>query len=177
MPAEAIGTGALSSLEYQLLLKDLENQDRTTDAIIAGGRRSVLHAEIARQSLAVDRHMRLVDVPAAGATVVFTGQVRDHDGGRDVVALEYSAHPRAATVLERLALAAAAADGVQGIAVSHRVGRLVVGDVALCCAVAADHRRQAFDACLDLVEEVKRSLPVWKHQIFADGTDEWVGSA
>ena len=69
------------------------------------------------------------------------------------------------------------ARGVRAIAVSHRVGRLAIGEVALACAVAADHRREAFETCAELVEEVKRLLPVWKHQAFADGTDEWVGSA
>jgi molybdopterin synthase catalytic subunit len=155
----------------------LKNPDPTAGATALSDRQSVLYAEIARQSVDVHRHMRLVDVPTAGATVVFTGQVRDHDAGREVVALEYSAHPGAATVLERLAHAAAVAHPIRGIAVSHRVGRLAIGEVALCCAVAADHRRQAFDVCLELVEEIKRSLPVWKHQVFADGTDEWVGSA
>jgi molybdopterin synthase catalytic subunit len=69
------------------------------------------------------------------------------------------------------------ARGVRAIAVSHRVGRLEIGDVALACAVAADHRREAFETCAELVEEVKRLLPVWKHQVFTDGSDEWVGSA
>ena len=69
---------------------------------------------------------------------------------------------------------AARAPGVRAIAVSHRVGRLRIGDVALACAVAADHRREAFATCAELVDEVKRQLPVWKHQGFADGTDEWV---
>ena len=72
---------------------------------------------------------------------------------------------------------AARAPGVRAIAISHRVGRLGIGDVALACAVAADHRREAFATCAELVDEVKRQLPVWKHQRFADGTDEWVGSA
>jgi molybdopterin synthase catalytic subunit len=65
---------------------------------------------------------------------------------------------------------------VRAIAVSHRVGRLAIGDVALACAVSADHRQEAFATCSELVEEVKRLLPVWKHQAFTDGTDEWVNS-
>ena len=64
-----------------------------------------------------------------------------------------------------------------GVAISHRIGRLAVGDVALCCVVAAEHRKQAFGTCDELVEEVKRSLPIWKRQVFADGDEEWVGSA
>jgi molybdopterin synthase catalytic subunit len=71
---------------------------------------------------------------------------------------------------------AARATGVRAVAVSHRTGRLGIGDVALACAVAADPRREAVETCAELVEEVKRLLPVWKHQAFTDGTDEWVNS-
>ena len=92
--------------------------------------------------------------------------------------LEYSAHPTAGKVVAEVAAdVAARATGVRAIAVSHRIGPLAIGDVALACAVAADHRREAFATCAELVDEVKRLLPVWKHQVFADGTDEWVDSA
>jgi molybdopterin synthase catalytic subunit len=138
----------------------------------------VLRAAVGEEPLDVAEHAALVDHAAAGAVVTFAGVVRDHDGGRAVRGLEYSAHPTAATVVARIAAdVAARAVGVRAVAVSHRVGRLGIGDVALACAVAADHRREAFEACAELVEEVKRLLPVWKHQAFADGTDEWVNSA
>ncbi|MBT0566391.1 molybdenum cofactor biosynthesis protein MoaE [Williamsia sp. CHRR-6] len=114
----------------------------------------------------------------AGAIVSFVGAVRNHDGGRGVSALHYSAHPTAADVVATVAAeVAAGAEGVRAVAVSHRVGDLVIGDAALVVAVAADHRRAAFDTCAHLVDAIKEALPVWKHQIFADGTDEWVGSA
>lgn len=116
---------------------------------------------------------------SAGAMVGFVGAVRDHDGGRDGVRLlAYSAHPSAERVLRDVVDEIRAdADGARAVAVSHRVGELHVGDVAFVVAVAADHRRQAFELCARLVDEVKAALPVWKHQFFADGTDEWVGSA
>jgi molybdopterin synthase catalytic subunit len=69
---------------------------------------------------------------------------------------------------------AARAEGVRAVAVSHRIGPLAIGDVALACAVAADHRGEAFTVCGWLVDEVKRRLPIWKRQVFADGSDEWV---
>ena len=72
---------------------------------------------------------------------------------------------------------AARATGVRAIAVSHRIGPLTIGDVALACAVAADHRQAAFVTCAELVDEIKQRLPVWKHQAFTDGSDEWVNSA
>lgn len=138
----------------------------------------VLRAAVGEEPLDVAEHAALVDHAAAGAVVTFAGVVRDHDGGKAVRGLEYSAHPTAAAVVARIAAdVAARATGVRAVAVSHRVGRLGIGDVALACAVAADHRREAFETCAELVEEVKRLLPVWKHQAFADGTDEWVNSA
>ena len=137
----------------------------------------VRRAAVGVEPLDVDEHAALVDDPAAGAVVTFAGVVRDHDGGRSVHGLEYSAHPTAAAVVARVAdEVAARATGVRAIAVSHRIGALTVGDVALACAVAADHRQAAFATCADLVDEVKRALPVWKHQVFTDGGDEWVNS-
>ena len=111
----------------------------------------VLRAELSEATLDVSEHEALVNRRAAGAVVSFAGVVRDHDGGRSVTRLEYSAHPSAAAVLAEVA-----------------------AEVA---AVSADHRAAAFRTCALLVDTVKERLPVWKHQFFADGTEEWVGSA
>jgi molybdopterin synthase catalytic subunit len=139
---------------------------------------AVLRAAVGEERLDVAEHAALVERAAAGAVVTFAGVVRDHDGGRSVRGLEYSAHPSAARIVAEVAAdVAARAKGVRAIAVSHRVGKLAIGDVALACAVAADHRREAFETCSELVEEIKKSLPVWKHQSFTDGDDEWVNSA
>ena len=139
---------------------------------------AVLRATVGEAPLDVAEHAALVEQAAAGAVVTFAGVVRDHDHGRAVQGLEYSAHPTAGKVVAEVTAAVAArARGVRAIAVSHRIGRLGIGDVALACAVAADHRQEAFATCAELVDEVKRLLPVWKHQVFTDGTDEWVGSA
>ena len=127
--------------------------------------------------LVLDEHVAAVDDPAAGATVSFAGVVRDHDAGRFVSALEYHEHPTAAAVVAQVASEIADRTGILAVAVSHRTGYLRIGDVALAAAVSAAHRREAFAACMDLVDEVKRRLPVWKRQEFADGSDEWVGSA
>ena len=117
-----------------------------------------------------------VGTSSDGAVVVFLGIVRDHDGGRRVHALEYSAHPDAAVFLEACCQRVAASAGVR-VAAVHRVGHLAVGDVALLAAVASGHRREAFEACERLVDEIKASVPVWKRQRFDDGTSEWVGLA
>jgi molybdopterin synthase catalytic subunit len=123
-------------------------------------------------------HEALVGHRAAGAVVGFAGVIRDHDGGRHVTRLEYSAHPTAEqTLIEVADEIALGCPGVRAIAVSHRIGTLQIGDVALAAAVAADHRRAAFETCALLVDTVKARLPVWKHQFFGDGSEEWVGSA
>lgn len=135
----------------------------------------VLRATVTEEPLDVAEHAALVDDAAAGAVVTFAGVVRDHDHGRGVTALDYEGHPTAAAVVEKVAADVAASfPGVRALAVTHRVGPLGIGDVALACAVAGEHRREAFDACSELVDAVKRELPVWKRQEFTDGTEEWV---
>lgn len=138
----------------------------------------VLRAALTEQPIVLAEHEELVGHRAAGAVVGFVGVVRDHDHGHDVLRLEYSAHPTAEQVLaDVVAEIAESCSGVRAIAASHRVGTLQIGDAALVAAVAADHRHVAFETCGRLVDTIKARLPVWKHQYFGDGTDEWVGSA
>ncbi|MGW3997059.1 molybdenum cofactor biosynthesis protein MoaE [Amycolatopsis sp. NPDC004772] len=137
----------------------------------------VARALVTEETLSVEEHARLVEDDAAGAVVTFAGVVRDHDGGKGVRDLTYEGHPSASQVIaDVVADLSARWTGVRAVAVSHRLGALTIGDVALACAVAAEHRGQAFSACSELVDEVKARLPVWKHQHFTDGTDEWVNS-
>ncbi|WP_279306112.1 molybdenum cofactor biosynthesis protein MoaE [Micromonospora globispora] len=110
----------------------------------------------------------------AGAAVSFQGVVRDHDHGRQVVSLEYEGHPTAEAVLREVAAEVAADPDVYAVAVSHRIGPLEIGDAALVAAVSTAHRAAAFAACARLVDEVKARLPIWKRQVFTDGTEEWV---
>ena len=131
-------------------------------------------ALVTPQPLDVTAHERAVADPAAGAVVSFAGVVRNHDGGRSVVELEYEEHPSAQRILEEVAAMIAADPAVHAVAVSHRVGRLEIGDVALAAAVSSAHRAAAFTACARLVDEVKARLPIWKRQVFADGEEEWV---
>lgn len=138
----------------------------------------VLRAALTEQPLSLGEHESLVSHQSAGAIVGFVGMIRDHDGGRDVSRLEYSAHPSAAQVFaDVVAEVAKESGGVRAVAASHRIGVLQIGEAALVAAVAADHRQAAFATCAQLVDSIKARLPVWKHQFFADGTDEWVGSA
>lgn len=118
----------------------------------------------------------LVRDPSAGATVTFTGIVRQADEDRQVVSLEYEAHPDAAAVLGRLAAELLDAHPeVVAVAAAHRTGALDVGEVAFVACVSSAHRREGFEACAALVDAVKEALPMWKRQIFTDG-DEWVNA-
>jgi molybdopterin synthase catalytic subunit len=135
----------------------------------------VVRAALTDQPISLAEHQDLVSHAAAGAVVGFVGMIRDHDHGRAVVELEYSAHPSAADVLaEVVAEIAAQSPATRAVAASHRIGVLGIGESALVAAVSAEHRQAAFAACARLVDTIKERLPVWKRQVFADGTDEWV---
>ena len=127
--------------------------------------------------LSVDEVLAAVADPAAGGLALFAGAVRDVDHDRDVTALSYSAHPSAEAELRRVAEVIAEKFPVLGIAAVHRVGDLEIGDLAVVVAVSCPHRAEAFDACRALIDELKASVPIWKHQRFTDGDSEWVGSA
>ena len=126
--------------------------------------------------LSVDEVRAAVADPAAGGIALFAGAVRDTHHERGVTGLSYSAHPSAAGELRRVAEVIAEKYPVIGIAAVHRVGDLAIGDLAVVLAVSCPHRAEAFDACRDLIDILKASVPIWKHQRFDDGTAEWVGS-
>jgi len=138
---------------------------------------SVIRLIAVRESeLSVDEVRAAVADPAAGGIALFAGAVRDSDHDRGVSGLSYSAHPSAADELRRVAEVIAEKYPVIGIAAVHRVGELAIGDLAVVLAVSCPHRAEAFDACRDLIDILKASVPIWKHQRFDDGTAEWVGT-
>jgi molybdopterin synthase catalytic subunit len=138
---------------------------------------SVIRLIAVRESeLSLDEVRAAVADPAAGGIVLFAGAVRDHDHYKDVTGLSYSAHPTAEAELRRVAEVIVEKFPVIGVAAVHRVGDLAIGDLAVVVAVSCAHRGDAFDACRELIDELKASVPIWKHQRFGDGTSEWVGS-
>lgn len=136
----------------------------------------VARARISTEPLDLDAHLRAVDDAASGAVTTFLGRVRDNDpdAATAVVALEYSAHPDAEQALRGIAERAIGDTGAI-VAVSHRIGRLAVGDAAVVIAVASGHRDEAFVVCREVIEAIKRELPVWKRQVESDGTTAWKG--
>ncbi|HET6268475.1 MAG TPA: molybdenum cofactor biosynthesis protein MoaE [Arthrobacter sp.] len=149
----------------------------------------VVHAVLSAEPISVEQAIAAVESETAGAVVSFSGVVRNHDGGKPVERLSYSAHPTAHQVLADV-VAALAAEHSPGagagpgggagqpvrIWAAHRIGLLEIGDPALVCAVSAAHRGQAFEVCADLVDRIKAEVPIWKEQFFSDGTVEWVGA-
>lgn len=133
--------------------------------------------EVGEEPLDAQAIERLVSDDRAGAVVVFSGNVRDHDHGRSVATLTYEGHPSAQAVLADVAQEIADRFDLVALAVAHRVGPIAMGEAALVAAVATAHRGEAFAACQALVDLTKEKLPVWKHQVFTDGTDEWVNCA
>jgi molybdopterin synthase catalytic subunit len=119
----------------------------------------------------------LVQGNKSGAVVSFSGDVRNHDGGKDVSTLTYEIHPSAQDVLKLVVSEVAARFAINDVAVAHRYGDIAIGECAFAVAVSADHREAAFEACGALVNEVKEKLPIWKHQVFTDGSDQWVNFA
>lgn len=113
---------------------------------------------------------------ASGGLTLFVGTVRDHDGGKGVTGLDYSAHPTALARLRDVCHEVAREYDVRALAAVHRIGTLAIGDAAVVVATASAHRGEAFDASRALIDRLKQTVPIWKHQVFADGTDEWVGT-
>ena len=137
----------------------------------------IVHTAVTESVITVSALADLVTGPETGAVVSFSGDVRDNDHGRQVSSLTYEAHPQAGKVLNDVVAQIASQYEVERVAVSHRYGPIAIGECAFAVAVSARHRKAAFDCCAALVDEVKAQLPVWKHQVFTDGTDEWVNCA
>lgn len=140
----------------------------------------VVIADVVDTPLDLGAHLEAVADARQGATATFVGTVRDHDPEVEgtVTHLDYSAHPSARDVIRQIAERVSAEhdpDGVARVAVTHRIGRLAVGDDAIVAAVSSPHRALAFTLCAEVVEEVKRALPVWKLQHNTEGDEIWSG--
>ena len=119
-----------------------------------------------------------LDDRRSGALATFEGWVRDHNEGKQVIALEYQAYAELAAKEGELILAEAVARfDVHAARCVHRTGALVIGDTAVWVGVTASHRADAFDACQYIIDEIKRRVPIWKREQYADGSVEWVNCA
>ena len=111
----------------------------------------------------------------AGAVCVFLGTVREMTAGRRTTHLEYEAYDEMARKqMAELEAQARATRPILEVALVHRVGRLELGEISVVVAVSCPHRAQAFEACRGLIDDLKRLVPIWKREVWADGGEEWV---
>ena len=151
----------------------LTSDDVTSDGVTPSVR---ITTDVRDVPLSVDEVIAAVQDRTAGGIALFLGAVRDHDHGRVVTALDYSAHPTASELLDKVAEEVALAHpDVVALAAIHRVGALAVGDLAVVVGASAPHRAEAFAACRAFIDTLKEQVPIWKHEAFADGDSSWVG--
>lgn len=129
------------------------------------------------QVIALPDFLAQVESHSAGAIAIFCGNVRTHDHGKEVSTLSYEIHPQTEAILSQLVTEVADRHKVISVSVAHRFGNIELGQSALIVAISAEHRGEAFAACSEMVDEIKAKIPIWKHQVFTDGTDEWVNCA
>ena len=137
----------------------------------------MITALVTKEKISVDSLTQSLKTHQAGAVATFSGDVRDNDGDKSVTSLTYEIHPSAQSVIDEITHRIAAKHDVLGVAVAHRYGEIPMGETAFAVVVSAVHRGPAFAACEEIVSVVKSELPIWKYQVFADGTNEWVNSA
>jgi molybdopterin synthase catalytic subunit len=137
----------------------------------------LVYAVVTDAPIHIQELSKLVANPHSGAVVTFCGDVRDHDGGKEVASLLYEIHPSAPEQIKLITDSIMGRFEIEKVAVAHRFGDIAIGETAFAVAVSAAHRQAAFDACAAIVDEVKAKLPIWKHQKFTDGSDEWVNCA
>ena len=130
--------------------------------------------EITHKPLDPERVTRLVRKDTNGAVVTFLGITRDNFEGKRVLNLEYEAFEEMALKkLEEIRQELMADFGVEDIAISHRIGRVDIGQISLVVAVASPHRKEAFFACHEAVDRLKERVPIWKKEVYEDGS-RWV---
>ncbi|CAB4533215.1 unannotated protein [freshwater metagenome] len=137
----------------------------------------LVYAEVSEAPISADFLSKLVADQRCGATVVFTGDVRNHDGGKEVASLSYEIHPSAPEQLKIITNELIVGYEIEKVAVAHRYGEIEIGQTAFAVAVSAAHRQAAFNACEAIVNAVKENLRIWKYQKFSDGSDQWVNCA
>ena len=137
----------------------------------------LVYAVVTDAPVHIQELSKLVANPHSGAVVTFCGDVRNHDGGKEVASLLYEIHPSAPEQIKLITQSIMGRFEIEKVAVAHRYGDIAIGETAFAVAVSAAHRQAAFDACSAIVDEVKAKLPIWKHQKFTDGSDEWVNCA
>ena len=131
---------------------------------------------VTRKTIDLQELVAFVTDPAAGAIATFIGTTRDNNEGRKVLALDYEAYPEMAEKeLARLGEEAKKKWNIERMAIVHRIGPVQITEPSVIIAVSAAHRADAFAACRFAIEEIKKSVPIWKKEIF-EGGEVWIGT-
>jgi len=140
---------------------------------VSGGQRAAVSEdvfELVREPIRTSELVTHVKAPEDGAVVVFDGIVRNHSGGRATNYLEYDAYePMALAKMREIGAEIRRNFTIHRLAIVHRLGRLEIGETSVLIAVSSPHRRAAFDACRFAIDALKRTVPIWKKEYFADG--------
>ncbi len=130
--------------------------------------------EITRSVIDLGKVVESVVTPESGGINVFLGTTRNHSKEKRVRMLEYEAYePMAVRTMEKLAEIAKERWHAHRVSIVHRVGKVPIGEASVAIAVSSAHREEAFKACKFVIDELKRVVPIWKREHFADGTVEW----
>jgi molybdopterin synthase catalytic subunit len=132
---------------------------------------------ISNTPIDIDALKRLVDTPEAGAFVAFEGWVRENNEGKEVTALEYEAYEELAVKEGKKILEEARKFDILKAHCVHRTGPLKIGELAVIVVVSSAHRKAAFVACEFIINEIKKRVPIWKRESYADGSTSWVNCA
>jgi molybdopterin synthase catalytic subunit len=167
----------LSSVKARSIAAARLARSRPTLAVTMSGMDAIRLLSVGEAPLSVaEVYESVADVPSAGGIALFSGVVRNNDEGRAVTELGYSAHPSVEDRLREVVEKAIAQYPIKAVSAVHRIGDLKIGDIAVIVAVACPKRGEAFDACRQIIDEIKESVPIWKHERFADGGTQWVGA-
>lgn len=132
-------------------------------------------AELVREVIAVQPLLQAVTRPDCGAIALFVGTTRDHHQGKKVETLSYEAYePMAVAALAAIEQAATERFDIKICRIVHRLGEVPIIESSVMVAVAAHHREPAFEACRWAMDELKRTVPIWKKEHYAEGGESWV---
>ncbi|MCB1195049.1 molybdenum cofactor biosynthesis protein MoaE [bacterium] len=135
----------------------------------------MIHTEICRQTISIDKSIAFVTHRSCGALCTFIGTVRDNNDGKKVTALEYECYlPMAENVLNAIAQDAERQFDIENIFIVHRYGHLAVSDISVLICVSSAHRNDSFEACRFIIETIKKDVPLWKKEYYEDSPAQWV---
>lgn len=133
--------------------------------------------ELTHEPIDITSVSRRVVPPECGATVTLDGYVRQFTRGRETIHLEYEGYePMALKEMRKLVEAAKQEFEIANVGIVHRLGKLEIGETSVVISVAAPHRKAAFAACEWIIRELKKTVPIWKKEVYADG-EIWVEGA